>query len=825
MLRRRKVDVCCLQETKYKGGSCRVIGDGKERYKFFWVNEDSMQGVGVMVHYNLVENVLEVQRVCGRIMVVKIVLGKEVFNVISAYAPQVGRSSLEKEEFYERLMSVVRKLPLGEKVFIGGDLNGHIGNARRGFEDVLGIHGYGTQNSEGVRILEFAQAMELQVVNSFFKKKPEGYVTYKSGECKTQLDLILMKKQLRKTVRNLKVFAGEECVTQHRLVIVDLMVKVADRKEKKMRKPKKIKTWRLKNPEVKLKFEKEVAEKLKTARNDSDVWKIYEETIVQTAKEVCGETNGVARKRNKETWWWNCSVQTAIAEKKAAFKKWQKSGAQEDKQEYRRMKQEAKRQVAIAKEQASEKWAEELETLEGRKKIFQIARQMKKENQDVMGAKFVKDRKGEMLMHSTDVLRRWGEYFEELMNEKNDFEVDEVHPIEGPIKEVDKNEVRQAIEAMKTGKAAGPTGLTTEMMKAGGESSMIEFTKVLADVWKKEKIPEEWKRSLTVAIYKGKGDPLQCNSYRGIRLLEHPMKVMEKVLEKRLREIVNIDEMQRGFMKGRSTTDAIHVLRQLQEKYLEKKKTLFHVFMDLEKAFDRVPREVVVWALRRQGVPEKLIALVMSLYEDSSSCVRRENEDSKNFPISVGVHQGSALSPLLFIVVMEEVSKECRCGAPWEMLFADDLVLTADSEDKVKDMFLKWRNALEKRGLKINVSKTKLLVSGDKIENEETGRYPCAVCRKGVGSSSIQCSKCTKWVHKRCSGMRTLTNMARFACRRCTNSSESGRSECRKLGIGDEYIEKVDRFCYLGDMVSSGGDNTDAIRTRVKAVWNYRVYC
>ena len=151
--------------------------------------------------------------------------------------------------------------------------------------------------------------------------------------------------------------------------------------------------------------------------------------------------------------------------------------------------------------------------------------------------------------------------------------------------------------------------------------------------------------------------------------------------------------------------------------------------------------------LRRQHVPEKLIRLVMSLYEDSSSCVRRKDGDSKTFPIRVGVHQGSALSPLLFNVVMEEATKECRRGAPWEMLFADDLVLTSESEEDVRDMFSKWRAALERRGLKVNLGKTKFLVSGDSKENEETGRYPCAVCQKGVGDSSIQCLKCAKWVH------------------------------------------------------------------------------
>ncbi len=96
-----------------------------------------------------------------------------------------------------------------------------------------------------------------------------------------------------------------------------------------------------------------------------------------------------------------------------------------------------------------------------------------------------------------------------------------------------------------------------------------------------------------VSICKGKGDALECNSYRGIKLLEHAMKVFERVIEARLREKVDIDDMQFGFMEGKSTTDAIFTVRQLQEKYLEKKKELWMAFIDLEKAFDRIPREVI----------------------------------------------------------------------------------------------------------------------------------------------------------------------------------------------------------------------------------------
>ena len=93
-------------------------------------------------------------------------------------------------------------------------------------------------------------------------------------------------------------------------------------------------------------------------------------------------------------------------------------------------------------------------------------------------------------------------------------------------------------------------------------------------------------------MYKGKGDALECSSYRGIKLLEHVMKIMERVIEGRVRKIVKINEMQFGFMPGKGTTDAISIVRQLQEKYLARRKDLWMAFIDLEKAFDRVPREV-----------------------------------------------------------------------------------------------------------------------------------------------------------------------------------------------------------------------------------------
>src|SRR5437867_92495 len=135
-------------------------------------------------------------------------------------------------------------------------------------------------------------------------------------------------------------------------------------------------------------------------------------------------------------------------------------------------------------------------------------------------------------------------------------------------------------------------------------------------------VPVDWRRSWMVNVYKGKGNALECSSYRGIKLLEHVLKVLERVIETRIRKIVKTDEMQFGFNPGKGTTDAIYIVCQVREKFLGKQKELWITFVDLEKAFDRVPRDVLWWALRRVGVEEWIVNVIKSMYEGGTTSVR-----------------------------------------------------------------------------------------------------------------------------------------------------------------------------------------------------------
>ena len=242
----------------------------------------------------------------------------------------------------------------------------------------------------------------------------------------------------------------------------------------------------------------------------------------------------------------------------------------------------------------------------------------------------------------------------------------------------------------------------------------------------------------------------------------------------------------------------------------------------MEKAFDR---EVICFTLRRKIVPEYLVNGVMSLYKGCKTAVSVDSKLSSSSSMRVGVHQGTALSPLLFIMVADVLTEDARDGSLIVLPYADDLVLSGKSLNEVMDKYVIWKNAVEGKGPRVNVDKTKgmqLLFGKKSVLKVDF----CGVGGQRIGFNSIQCTSCHSLVHRCCSDgpkqVSLLSCRDVFVCRTCLGHNCS--VEKLEFKRGKNVLEKMEKFCYLGDMIScSGGASeavmpTDVLRERVGGV-------
>ncbi|KAK3525621.1 hypothetical protein QTP70_001440 [Hemibagrus guttatus] len=468
-MERRKVDILCVQETRWKGSKARSIGAG---FKLFYYGVDSKRnGVGVVLKEEFVRNVLE-----------------------------VGYELEEKERFWSELDEVMESIPTGERVMIGADFNGHVGEGNRGDEEVMGKFGVKKRNLEGQMVVDFAKRMDMAVVNTYFQKREEHRVTYKSG------------------------------ARQHRMVVCRMTLMVCKKKRQKFRQAL--------GGQVVL----------------PDDWETTAEVIRET-----GRKDSIQRKR-------------------LAKKKWDMDRSEENRQEYKELQRRVKREVSKAKQKAYDELYTRLDTREGEKDLYRV------------------------LTSEESVQRRWKEYFEELMNEENEREkrVEGVNSVEQKVDKIRKDEVRKALKRMKSGKAVGPDDIPVEIWKCLGEAA-VEFLTSL----------------------------------------------FNRVLE------------------------------------------------NLEKAYDRVPREELWYCMRKSGVAEKYVRVVQDMYERSRTVVRCAVGQTEEFKVEVGLHQRSALSPFLFAMVMDQLSEEVRQESPWTMMFADDIVICSEIREQVEVCAGEKRNEIK----------------------------------------------------------------------------------------------------------------------------------
>ena len=216
-------------------------------------------------------------------------------------------------------------------------------------------------------------------------------------------------------------------------------------------------------------------------------------------------------------------------------------------------------------------------------------------------------------------------------------------------------------------------------------------------------------------------------------------------------------------------------------------------FVDLEKAFDRVPRKVIWWALRKPGVEEWIVRLVQGMYANAQSHVRVGEGYREEFEVKVGVHQGSVLSLLFFIIVLEALSQEFCSGVPWEDLYVDAQAMCQKAID------LERSNGKER---------TERKCREDKDHDLRYGPGPPAefrqfsMCRLSHWSGQQQhlLHGCKHWVHKKCSGLKGLTKDPDYRCIRyqVTAHPLDDRPQ-REVQVGPDKLEVVASFCYLGD--------------------------
>ena len=226
---------------------------------------------------------------------------------------------------------------------------------------------------------------------------------------------------------------------------------------------------------------------------------------------------------------------------------------------------------------------------------------------------------------------------EKIIKKESDwYEMVETDEVEGPVKKVTRYKIVEAIQKLKSGKVTGPSKVNLEIIAASGEIEDKVRMDLCQRVLDSKGMPDELKASLIVPILKGKSDVMSCGSYRGVKLLEHAMKIVERVLGRRKRTLINLNKMQFGFMPGKETLDAIFMVRRMQEDY-QKDKKLYVCFVDIEKAFDRVPRKVTEWAMRKKGLSEVMVRAVVSLYNDAKTGFRVGSAYLVEFEVKVVV--------------------------------------------------------------------------------------------------------------------------------------------------------------------------------------------
>lgn len=285
------------------------------------------------------------------------------------------------------------------------------------------------------------------------------------------------------------------------------------------------------------------------------------------------------------------------------------------------------------------------------------------------------------------------------------------------------NEVSKACFKLKNNKSSGHDGILNEMLKYGQFALLPALNKLFNSILSSGIYPESWSKGIVIPIFK-QGDRHDPGNYRGITITSCMGKVFNSIMNKRLEDFLKsnngIADEQIGFKEGCRTSDHIFKLKTIIDRYLGKSKKLFTCFIDLKKAFDSVIHPALILKLAKIGIGGKYISAIQSMYKNIRLHVKINNDEmTEAFPSDVGVFQGDNLSPNLFNIFINDITKifDSSCAPITigsrlinSLLYADDLLLMSETEEGLQSSMNKVLEYCNEWGLDINFKKSKIMV-------------------------------------------------------------------------------------------------------------------
>ena len=742
-------------------------------------------------------------------------------TIVAVYAPvnptnATSDARAPSDAFYDALHSTLSSAPSRDMTIILGDFNARVGSRSSQWSSVVGPYGPNELNENGEQLLDFCAGHDLIVSNTWFQHKPIHQLTwYRNGDRSKAghlIDLVLVHRKFRSSVLDTRVFRCTHHQSDHELVISTIRFKIKSKRLLCRTNPR-IQTQGLPKNMV-TSFQSALSDAHSTIHQTApavpgvnSIWTSFKETISAACDKLPR-----ARQR-QEVDWMTDEVRNLSSKKKDAWIRLCNDRNPHNITSYKRLCKLTK----LAADKARNSWwsacAEEAEKRAaiteslGRggsliRELRLLGRGAAKASSSTLQAV-----DGTVLTSDENKLCRWAEHFASVTqcsSQVSEVVLETLPSVQAPSQNsspddeelcspITEEEISTAISQMKNGKAPGLDGISSEVLKLGGEASVRWLSSIFATIWTEESVPSDWTKQLVVPIHK-KGSQSDCDNFRGISLLSVPSKVFTKVISNRLKPRVEhlLRESQCGFRKGRGCNDQIYTLRVLMEKAREFHQPLYMCFIDLRKAYDSVNRDALWTVLQRcYHLPEKILSIIRAMHDESTAAVRAYGKTSDEFAVTSGVRQGCVLAPTLFnlffdAVIHMAIDDHLEEGRGVRIVFNPDAKLVGD-----------------RRKMTLETLVTDLEYADDMVP---------------LSNSWSDLEVMIKSLHQQCTAM-GLT----ISCRKTKTLAVLPSSSCPQpqpilLSPAADPVEPVTAFQYLGSTVSQDCSNSAEVSSRIVKV-------